>query len=60
MGDEGYWNQIESYLSKHSDASFTHSVCPACMEELYPEFVEKFMKSSKTRHAEHSEQREHE
>lgn len=33
--DEGYWNQIESYLSKHSDAEFTHSMCPECSEKFY-------------------------
>ena len=44
--DTGYWNQIESYLKEHADTSFTHSVCPDCMKELYPEFVERFMESS--------------
>ncbi|MCG6949798.1 MAG: hypothetical protein LJE93_12875 [Acidobacteria bacterium] len=44
--DRGYWNQIESYLKEHADTSFTHSVCPDCMEELYPEFVERYMKNS--------------
>lgn len=33
--DTGYWNQIESYIQKHSDAEFTHGVCPECLEELY-------------------------
>lgn len=32
--DEGYWHQVESYLSAHSDAQFTHGVCPDCMEKL--------------------------
>jgi hypothetical protein len=45
--DTGYWNQIESYLHDHADASFTHSVCPDCLEELYPEFVEQYMKPSR-------------
>jgi hypothetical protein len=44
--DTGYWNQIESYLGEHADASFTHSVCPDCLQELYPEFVEQYMKLS--------------
>lgn len=30
--DEGYWNQIESYIRKHSDVSFTHGYCPECYE----------------------------
>lgn len=35
--DNGYWNQIESYISRHSGAEFTHSICPACAERLYPD-----------------------
>ncbi len=33
--DKGYWNQIEAYIRDHSDAKFTHSICPACAEKLY-------------------------
>ena len=33
--DKGYWNQIENYISKHSEAGFTHSLCPDCLERLY-------------------------
>lgn len=33
--DKGYWNQIESYISKHSQAEFSHSICPDCMADLY-------------------------
>lgn len=35
--DEGYWTAIESYISKHSDAEFTHGMCQDCAEELYPD-----------------------
>lgn len=35
--DQGYWNQIESYISKHSKAEFSHSLCPDCALKLYPE-----------------------
>ena len=37
--DAGYWQQIEQYLSKHSDLEFTHGICPPCLEKLYPEFA---------------------
>ena len=37
--DKGYWNQLEIYLQEHSDAMFSHSVCPECMEKLYPEWA---------------------
>lgn len=37
--DEGVWNRIESYISSHSETEFTHGLCPACMERLYPDFA---------------------
>ena len=33
--DEGYWNQIETYIRGHSDAEFSHSICPECVKDLY-------------------------
>lgn len=36
--DKGYWNQIESYIKEHSEAEFTHGICPDCAKKLYPEF----------------------
>lgn len=35
--DQGYWNQIESYLAEHADGGLTHSICPSCYEKLYAE-----------------------
>ena len=35
--DKGYWNKIESYIKEHSEADFTHSICPECAKELYPD-----------------------
>jgi PAS domain S-box-containing protein len=41
--DKGYWNQIESYIHEHTDAEFSHSICPECARRLYPEhFKELF------------------
>jgi PAS domain S-box-containing protein len=39
--DKGYWNQIEVYVRKHSDADFTHSICPDCAKDFYPELFKK-------------------
>ncbi|MBI3652789.1 MAG: PAS domain S-box protein [Acidobacteria bacterium] len=39
--DHGYWNQIEEYISEHSEAEFSHSVCPNCMELLYGDILRK-------------------
>jgi len=36
--DKGYWNQIEAYIRDHSEAEFSHSICPVCMKKLYPDF----------------------
>lgn len=36
--DQGYWNQLEAYLAEHSEASFSHGICPQCAHDLYPEF----------------------
>jgi len=35
--DNGYWLQLEKYIGEHSEAQFTHSICPECSERLYPE-----------------------
>ncbi len=39
--DKGYWNRIESYIQQHSEAEFSHSICPECAEKLYPEFAKE-------------------
>ena len=35
--DKGYWNQIETYFGEHSQAEFSHGICPDCAKVLYPE-----------------------
>ncbi len=35
--DKGYWNQIEVYIRDHSEAEFTHGICPECFKKLYPD-----------------------
>lgn len=35
--DKGYWNHIESYIRNHSEADFTHGICPSCAQKLYAE-----------------------
>jgi CheY-like chemotaxis protein len=36
--DKGYWEQIEKYIHNHSDAKFSHGICPDCLKKLYPDF----------------------
>jgi len=40
-GDEGYWQQVEVFISQHSEADFSHGICPDCKHELYPDFYKK-------------------
>ncbi len=35
--DKGYWNQLEQYLEEHSDAVFSHGLCPECFQDYFPE-----------------------
>lgn len=35
--DTGYWQEVEAYIEKHSEAQFSHSICQECSEKLYPE-----------------------
>jgi len=36
--DKGYWSQVEAYIARHTEVKFSHSICPNCMQTLYPEF----------------------
>ncbi len=38
--DKGHWNQIEDYISDHSEAGFSHSMCPECTKKMHPEFYD--------------------
>jgi PleD family two-component response regulator len=39
--DDDYWHEIETYISKHSEAEFSHSICPSCYEKfIIPELEE--------------------
>ena len=40
--DSGYWDQLEIFISDHSDAKFSHSICPSCMKEEFPDYYEKY------------------
>lgn len=38
--DHGYWQQVEVFIRDHSEADFTHGLCPECLIKIYPEFYE--------------------
>ncbi len=37
---QGHWQQLEVYIHDHSDAEFSHGICPDCAQRLYPEFAQ--------------------
>jgi PAS domain S-box-containing protein len=39
--DKGYWNQVEGYISKHTDAKFTHGICPDCAKKMLGDIYQK-------------------
>jgi len=43
--DQGYWSQIEIFITEHSDVDFSHGICPDCFKELYPEY--EYVESTK-------------
>jgi PAS domain S-box-containing protein len=38
--DSGYWEQLEAYITEHSEAQFSHGICPECARKLYPGLVD--------------------
>jgi sigma-B regulation protein RsbU (phosphoserine phosphatase) len=39
--DKNYWQQVEEYVAEHTEADFSHSICPECLEEHYPDYAKK-------------------
>ena len=39
--DKGYWEQVDVYIQKYSEADISHGICPACMKKHYPEAYKK-------------------
>ena len=37
--DKGFWSQVEAYVSKHSEAEFSHGICPDCITKVYGDYV---------------------
>jgi AmiR/NasT family two-component response regulator len=39
--DKGYWKAVEEYITENTEAHFSHSLCPACIDKLYPDYKPK-------------------
>lgn len=46
--DGGYWTQVETYIAKHTDATFTHGLCPDCTKELFPDIYKRMKENGTT------------
>ena len=44
--DDGYWKKVETYIEEHSDASFTHGICPECLQKNDPESYQDYIDSN--------------
>jgi len=45
--DKGYWENLEKYIQSHSEAQFSHGICPDCAAKLYPNLVSKLGKKKR-------------
>ena len=45
--DDGYWQDVALYIREHSDADFTHGICPDCTQKLYPNLRSKGVQGPK-------------
>ncbi|WP_289020362.1 hypothetical protein [Desulfobacter postgatei] len=48
--DAGCWNQLEVYVKEHSDADFSHGICPDCFKTHYPEEYKSMQIKNQTKH----------
>jgi hypothetical protein len=39
--DDGYWEQIDVYIRDHTEAEFSHGICPECAKKLYPQYYKE-------------------
>jgi len=45
--DDGYWQDVASYIRHHSEADITHGICPDCVKKLYPEIYQRLKEKGK-------------
>ena len=44
--DKGYWKNLEAYIQEHTDAAFSHGICPECMKKVIPELYEEIQREN--------------
>lgn len=45
--DKGYWEHVEVYVRRHTEAEFSHGICEECLRAHYPQFAETVLKQAK-------------
>jgi hypothetical protein len=45
--DKGYWNQMEAYIHEHSEAQFSHGICPECADQFFPAQAQRLRERKK-------------
>jgi DNA repair exonuclease SbcCD ATPase subunit len=45
--DQGFWNDVEAYISQYSEVEFSHGICPECTKKLYPDIYANLVKKGK-------------
>ena len=38
---EGYWHRVDTYIRQHTEANFSHGICPECLASFYPECADR-------------------
>ncbi|MGH9862432.1 MAG: response regulator [Candidatus Acidiferrales bacterium] len=44
--DQNYWQQVEGYISEHTDVQFSHGICPECLVKLYPAHAQRIVSTA--------------
>jgi len=39
--DQGYWTQVEAYVRAHTEAQFSHGLCPQCVTDMFPQYPQR-------------------
>ncbi|TFG68787.1 MAG: hypothetical protein E4H27_07675 [Anaerolineales bacterium] len=47
MNEKGVYEPVETYISNHSKAEFSHGICPDCIKKLYPEYADRILHDDK-------------
>ncbi len=47
--DKGYWDEVETFITEHSEASFSHGICPVCLKKNFPDIADEIIENKDTK-----------